>query len=60
MSWDTLFSLQGHGLYILGAYGVTFALMAWEALALWRRARRGGRRQEDVGGPARDAGRTRR
>lgn len=60
MSWDTLFSLQGHGPYILGAYGVTFAVMAWEVLALWRRARRSGQRQEEVGGPDRDAGRTRR
>jgi len=23
MSWETLFSLQGHGPYILGAYGGT-------------------------------------
>jgi len=60
MSWDTLFSLQGHGPYILGAYGVTLALMAWEVLALWRRARRSGQRQEDVASHARDAGRTRR
>jgi heme exporter protein CcmD len=60
MSWDTLFSLQGHGPYILGAYGVTFALMAWEVLALWRRARRSARRQVDLGGNARDAGGTRR
>jgi heme exporter protein CcmD len=40
MSWDTLFSLQGHGPYILGAYGVTLALMGWEVLVLWRRAAR--------------------
>ncbi|GEM_PF-537025 len=40
MNWDTLFSLQGHGPYILGAYGVTIALMAWEVLAVWRRSRR--------------------
>lgn len=59
MSWATLFSLQGHGPYILGAYGVTVALMAWEVLVLWRRARRN-QRQEDVASPARDAGRTRR
>ncbi|WMD22789.1 heme exporter protein CcmD [Achromobacter seleniivolatilans] len=39
MSWDTLFSLQGHGPYILGAYGVTLALMGAEVFALWRRAR---------------------
>ncbi|MNT74324.1 Heme exporter protein D (CcmD) [compost metagenome] len=42
MSWDTLFSLQGHGPYLLGAYGVTLALMALEVFALWRRARRRG------------------
>ena len=52
MSWDTLFSMQGHGPYILGAYGVTIALMAWEVLALWRRARRGNGRRNDVGSPA--------
>ena len=40
MSWDTLFSLQGHGPFILGAYGVTLALMGLEVYALWRRARR--------------------
>lgn len=39
MSWDALFSLQGHGPYILGAYGVTLALMGLEAFVLWRRAR---------------------
>lgn len=46
MSWDTLFSLQGHGPYILGAYGVTLALMGWEVLVLWRRGRRTARRQD--------------
>lgn len=60
MSWDTLFSLQGHGPYILGAYGVTVALMAWEVLVLWRRARRSGQRHEDVASSARHAERTRR
>ncbi|EHK66481.1 heme exporter protein CcmD [Achromobacter arsenitoxydans] len=40
MSWDTLFSLQGHGPFILGAYGVTLALMGLEVYTLWRRARR--------------------
>ena len=59
MSWDALFSLQGHGPYILGAYGVTIALMAWEVLALWRRARRASRRQDDAGNAAGHAGRTR-
>lgn len=39
MSWDTLFSLQGHSPYILGAYGVTAALMALEVALLWRRAK---------------------
>nr|WP_248293383.1 heme exporter protein CcmD [Achromobacter sp. Bel] len=34
-----MFSLQGHGPYILGAYGVTLALMGLEAFVLWRRAR---------------------
>ena len=52
MSWDTLFSLHGHGPYILGAYGVTIALMAWEVLALWLRARRANRRRNDAGGRA--------
>ncbi|AYD64150.1 MAG: heme exporter protein CcmD [Achromobacter sp.] len=40
MSWDALFSLQGHGPYLLGAYGVTAALMALEVFSLWRRARK--------------------
>lgn len=44
MSWDTLFSLQGHGPYILGAYGVTLALMGLEVFVLWRRGRRTARR----------------
>lgn len=39
MSWDALFSLQGHGPYILGAYGVTLALLVLEAGLLWHRAR---------------------
>jgi len=41
MSWDALFSLQGHGPYLLGAYGVTVALMGLEVFLLWRRARVG-------------------
>jgi heme exporter protein CcmD len=40
MSWDALFSLQGHGPYILGAYGVTVALIGLEVFLLWRRPRR--------------------
>ncbi|MFD4838886.1 heme exporter protein CcmD [Achromobacter sp. NPDC058515] len=44
MSWDTLFSLQGHGPYLLGAYGVTLALMGLEVFVLWRRGRRAARR----------------
>lgn len=39
MTWDAIFSLQGHGPYLLGAYGVTAALMGAEVLLLWRRAR---------------------
>ena len=39
MSWDALFSLQGHSPYLLGAYGVTLALIGLEALVLWRRSR---------------------
>jgi len=39
MTWDALFYLQGHSPYILGAYGVTAALMALEVALLWRRAR---------------------
>ncbi|WLW59625.1 heme exporter protein CcmD [Achromobacter aegrifaciens] len=39
MSWDALFSLQGHSPYLLGAYGVTLALIGLEALMLWRRSR---------------------
>ncbi|WP_175179774.1 heme exporter protein CcmD, partial [Achromobacter denitrificans] len=39
MSWDALFSMQGHGPYLLGAYGVTLALIGLEAFVLWRRAR---------------------
>ncbi|MGE8639169.1 MAG: heme exporter protein CcmD [Achromobacter sp.] len=54
MSWDALFSLQGHSPYILGAYGVTLALMGAEAFLLWRgaRARRqAARRQAGEGRP---------
>lgn len=40
MSLDTLFSLSGHGPYLLCAYGVTLAALALEALLLWRRARK--------------------
>jgi len=39
MSWEALFSLQGHSPYLLGAYGVTLGLIGLEALVLWRRAR---------------------
>jgi heme exporter protein D len=39
MSWEALFSLQGHSPYLLGAYGVTLALIGLEAAVLWRRAR---------------------
>jgi heme exporter protein CcmD len=39
MTWDAIFSLQGHGPYILGAYGVTAVLMGVEVMLLWRRAR---------------------
>ncbi|MPT40736.1 MAG: heme exporter protein CcmD [Achromobacter sp.] len=54
MSWGTLFSLQGHSPYILGAYGVTLALMGAEAFVLWRRARarrQAPRRQAGEGAP---------
>jgi heme exporter protein D len=43
MSWEALFSLQGHSPYLLGAYGVTLGLIGLEALVLWRRARRAAR-----------------
>ncbi|HEY9272702.1 MULTISPECIES: heme exporter protein CcmD [Achromobacter] len=39
MSWEALFSLQGHSPYLLGAYGVTLALIGLEAALLWRRSR---------------------
>jgi len=39
MSWQALFPLQGHSPYLLGAYGVTLALIGLEALVLWRRSR---------------------
>lgn len=51
MSWDTLFSLQGHGPYLLGAYGVTLALMGLEVFVLWRRGRRNARRLPRHAGP---------
>lgn len=38
MSWDALFSMQGHSPYLLGAYGVTLALIGLESFVLWRRA----------------------
>ncbi|SSW70051.1 heme exporter protein CcmD [Achromobacter agilis] len=39
MSWEALFSLQGHSPYLLGAYGMALALVGLEAFVLWRRAR---------------------
>ena len=39
MSWQALFSLQGHSPYLLSAYGVTLALIGLETLVLWRRSR---------------------
>lgn len=54
MSWDALFSLQGHGPYILGAYGVTLALMGLEVFVLWRRGRRAARRQAALAERGRD------
>lgn len=50
MSWDALFSLQSHGPYILGAYGVTVVLMGLEVFLLWRRRarRRSGSRTSRV------------
>ncbi|ADP15767.1 heme exporter protein CcmD [Achromobacter xylosoxidans A8] len=44
MSWEALFSLQGHSPYLLGAYGVTLALIGLEAALLWRRSRSRARR----------------
>ncbi|AZW30952.1 heme exporter protein CcmD [Bordetella bronchiseptica] len=40
MSWDALFSLQGHSPYILAAYGGAALLIAVELAMLWRAARR--------------------
>jgi len=31
------FAMGGYGLYVWGAYGVTFALLALEILLLWKR-----------------------
>ena len=43
MSWSALFSLEGYSPYILGAYGVTLALLAieaWRVTAPMRRRRK--------------------
>lgn len=54
MSWEALFSLQGHSPYLLGAYGVTLVLIGLEALVLWRRSRA----RRALRDPARGADRT--
>lgn len=55
MSWAALFSLEGHSPYLLGAYGVTLALIGLEALLLWRRARRAAPGQAPAVRPERTA-----
>ena len=39
-SWDEFFHMGGYGLYVWGAYGVTAALMAFEAFGVVQRRRR--------------------
>ena len=37
--WSGFWAMGGHAFYVWGAYGVTLAGLALEALLLWRRAR---------------------
>ena len=37
--WSEFWAMGGHGFYVWGAYGVTFAGLAVEVLLLRRRAR---------------------
>jgi heme exporter protein D len=39
-SWSEFFAMGGYALYVWGAYGVTFALLAVEVFMLARRAKR--------------------
>jgi heme exporter protein D len=38
-SWSEFFAMGGHGFYVWGSYGVTFAAIALEIWALARRSR---------------------
>lgn len=39
MNWPAFFTMDGHGAYVWGSFGLCFALMAAEVLGLRRRAR---------------------
>jgi heme exporter protein D len=39
-SWSDFFRMGGYGLYVWGSYGVTFGLLAVEAVQAQRRWRR--------------------
>lgn len=39
MNWQGFFSMNGYGLYVWGSFGLCFALMAAEVLALRLRSR---------------------
>ncbi|QCC05462.1 heme exporter protein CcmD (plasmid) [Cupriavidus necator H16] len=41
MNWSALSSFTGHAAYIVGAFGMAFALLAIELFLLARRARAG-------------------
>jgi heme exporter protein D len=55
MSWGSVsefLHMGGYGLYVWGSYGVTFAALAFEAVALARRSRSTVRRLQREAGRA--------
>ena len=40
MSWQGFFAMNGYGLYVWGSFGMCFALMAAEVVAVRLRSRR--------------------
>ncbi|AKJ28318.1 heme exporter protein CcmD [Caldimonas brevitalea] len=40
IDWSLFWHMGGQGPYVWGAYGAALALVAAEAIGLWRRARR--------------------
>lgn len=40
IDWNLLWAMDGHGPYVWGSYALALALVAGEALVLWRQGRR--------------------